>query len=132
MELNTLSTENWMINLFNRDFINQEYCDNDFVNDYLDMRDTDPFDVKCVQADKHLAAYTFQHFSKKEIQEIEDIKKKWRIIFFEKAIKKTHHADLSAYISEDIELIIGYMLTGTKNDFVQGMIEAFENDRLPG
>lgn len=131
MKLNTLNTENWMSNLFNRDFINQEYCDEDFANAYLDQRDTDPFDAKWVQADKQLEANTAQHFSKEETQEIEEIKTKWRTAFFEKVIKKTHHADLSAYISEDIELITGYMLTGIENDFVRGMIEAFENNELP-
>ena len=84
-----------------------------------------------MQADKQLEAHTTQHFSKEEIHEIEEIRKKWRTTFFEKVIKKTHHPDLSAYISEDIDLITGYMLTGAENDFVRGMIEALENNELP-
>jgi hypothetical protein len=131
MTLDISNTENWMNNLFSREFIKQAYCDSDFVDDYLDKRDTNPFDLNWIAADKHLKAYTLQHFSETEIREIEKIKEKWRKMFYQKTIKKTHHADLSAYISEDIDLITGYMLTGMKNDFIQHMMEAFENDQLP-
>ncbi|PYF72656.1 hypothetical protein [Pedobacter nutrimenti] len=132
MILNTSKTENWIGNLFKRDFINEEYCDEEFVDEYLDQRDSDPFDLKWTEANKYLEIYIDQNLSVKEIEEIEKIKEKWRVLFFQKVIKITQHPDLAAYVSEDIDLIIGYMLTGEKNSFIEGMIQSFENGELPG
>lgn len=132
MILNTSATENWISNLFNRDFINEKYCEEEFVDSYLDKRDSDPFDSNWTAANKYVEAYFDQHISEKEMEEIEQIKEKWRVLFYQKVIKKTHHPDLAAYVSEDIDLLIGYMLTDAKNDFIDGMMQAFENDKLPG
>ena len=130
MSLNENAAKAWFDSISNKEIIPAQCHDEDFANNYLDSRDIPPFDDEWIRS--------FEFITKKingyDACCIENIKKMqgyYGRFFFDKVIRKFHDSELAADVSEDMELIAAFMLTGESNDFIKNLMSSYEKCELP-
>lgn len=110
--------------------VNPNYGNPDVIDQYLDQRDADPFDSQWMAAHGDLTAIidSILVADRKEIEMLQDRASKQ---IYETIIGQTSHSDLAAYASDDVRLIVGFLVTGRVNSFVLEMKESYERGDLP-
>ena len=100
--------------------INYEEFD---IDDFLDQRDSDPFDsewVRVFQALKELK-------KGKTVADTREIEKKVYITVYE----KSKNDELAGYISDDFGLIADSKRLGYLDEWLDKLISCYENARIP-
>ncbi|MDM5248406.1 hypothetical protein [Lysinibacillus sp. G4S2] len=110
--------------------VNPKYGNPDVIDQYLDQRDADPFDSQWMAAHGDLTAIIDSKLvtDRKKIEMLQDRASKQ---IYETIIGQTSHSDLAAYASDDVRLIVGYLVTGRVNSFALEMKENYERGDLP-
>lgn len=65
---------------------------------------------------------------KRQLEELQSLAQEQ---FYKIIIKQTRHSDLAAYLSDDIYLIVGYLVSGHSDDFVFAMKESYDHGNFP-
>ena len=100
--------------------INYEELD---IDDFLDQRDSDPFDsewVRVYQAIEELK-------KSKVVGDSREIEKKAYITVYE----KTEADELAGYISDDFGLIADSNMLGYSDEWLDKLISCYKNARIP-
>ena len=100
--------------------INYEELD---IDDFLDQRDSDPFEsewVRMYQAHEELKMG-------KTVADTREIEKKAYITVYE----KSENDELAGYISDDFGLIAGSKRLGYSDKWLEKLISCYENARIP-
>lgn len=105
--------------------------DHSHIDDYLDLRDSGPFDSAWVAAMDDLEACLGRRTDPADRPKIQKIQDSARKQFYKIIIEQSGHPDLAAYASEDIALIVGHIAAGHSNDFVRAIQSAYERGTLP-
>lgn len=130
LRLNENTAKAWFATLLDKEILPDECHDEDFANHYLDSRDSAPCDTNWMTAFDFINA-ALHELNTQHKEKISRLQAHYRKIFFDKIIRKFHHSDLAAYVSEDMELIAGFILTGQSNDFIQNLMASYEKGELP-
>ncbi|WP_042473294.1 hypothetical protein [Bacillus ndiopicus] len=127
LNINHITT--W-IDLLSTFKVNPKYGNSDVIDQYLDQRDTDPFDSQWITTYGDLTTLieSMSAVDRKRIAVLQDSASKQ---MYERIIKQTNHADFAAYVSDDIRLIVGCLVTGHVTNFVLEMKESYECGNLP-
>ncbi len=94
------------------------------IDAILDNRDLDAFSDPWNEAYRETAQ---TEISSQETQQISNI----REAVFLQIMSKTKSSDLSAYVSDDFELICLHLLTGSKNKWVAALCRMYFNNQIP-
>ncbi len=100
--------------------INYEELD---IDDFLDQRDSDPFDsewVRVYQAIEELK-------KSKAVGDTREIEKKAYITVYE----KTEADELAGYISDDFGLIADSKMLGYSDEWLDKLISCYKNAKIP-
>jgi translation initiation factor 2 alpha subunit (eIF-2alpha) len=111
--------------------IDESFDDEDTIDAYLDWRDTDPFDSNWTAADARLKDHLAMITAEADRTWIEQLQEQGRKRVYMAVIRQTGHADLAAYASDDVDLIIGFLAAGKDDDFTHFLRTAYENGTLP-
>ena len=100
--------------------INYEELD---IDDFLDQRDSDPFDSEWVRVYQAL-----EELKKgKTVADTREIEKKAYITVYE----KSENDELAGYISDDFGLIADSKRLGYSDKWLEKLISCYENTRIP-
>ena len=109
----------------------RNFEDDEFVDEYLSRRDSEPFDTNWVSADKRLTNALELIEASPEKDRLAELCKSGREKFYMTVIRQTKNPDLAAYASDDIELIIGFLATGEHDAFALSMKKAYDAGTFP-
>jgi hypothetical protein len=120
----------WIASLNKLRFADDAFADFDAVIAYLDRRGCEPFQGNWVKADQALTRLLEQAppADRQRVARLQDTACKQ---FFMTVIRQTGYPELSAYASEDAELIAGFLALGERNAFAEGMKAAYDAGRFP-
>lgn len=104
--------------------------DDDFVNDLLDNRDSDPFDSQWVIADGVLEEYK-KSLNSTAVVELNRFSAMIGKKYYSMAIKKTHSSDLAGYVSDDFRLICETLACSIGNTFVFSLVGTYLAGGIP-
>lgn len=100
--------------------INYEELD---IDDFLDQRDSDPFDSEWVRVYQSL-----EELKKgKTVEDTREIEKKAYITVYE----KSEDDELAGYVSDDFGLIADSKRLGYSDEWLDKLISCYENARIP-
>ena len=100
--------------------INYEELD---IDDFLDQRDSDPFDSEWVRVYQ-----TLEKLKKgKTLEDTREIEKKAYITVYE----KSEDDELAGYVSDDFGLIADSKRLGYSDEWLDKLIFCYENARIP-
>ena len=100
--------------------INYEELD---IDDFLDQRDSDPFDIEWVRVYQAL-----EELKKgKTVADTREIEKKAYITVYE----KSENDELAGYISDDFGLIADSKRLNYSDEWLKKLISCYENARIP-
>lgn len=94
------------------------------IDAVLDNRDADAFSDPWNEAYRETADTTIAGVEEEQIRNI-------RKAIFLQVMSKTKSSDLSAYLSDDFELICLHLLTGSKNKWVAALWAAYFTNEIP-
>ncbi|OUN39199.1 hypothetical protein B5G28_06605 [Faecalibacterium sp. An77] len=93
------------------------------IDDFLDQRDSDPFDSEWVRVYQAL-----EELKKgKTVADTREVEKKAYITAYE----KTENAELAGYISDDFGLIADSKRLNYSDEWLDKLISCYENARIP-
>lgn len=93
------------------------------IDDFLDQRDSDPFDSEWVRVYQAL-----EELKKgKTVEDTREIEKKAYITVYE----KSENDELAGYISDDFGLIADSKRLGYSDEWLEKLISCYENARIP-
>lgn len=98
--------------------------DNSKTDEILDNRDLTTFSDLWTTAYNEIKQNVINPVDKKKIDEI-------RKEIFMMTFSKTNSSDLSAYITEDFELISSHLLTHDKNNWVTSLCATYFDKKIP-
>ncbi len=98
--------------------------DMEAVNEILDNRDEDLFSEAWTMAHEQTKDY-------KPDSKLEEEMNEARELIFKQVFRMTGSTDLSAYISDDFELIVIHNMCDTNNKWVHKLSEAYLNYEIP-
>ena len=102
-----------------------DFFDNVDIEQYLDERDSDPFDSIWINNFNRVKALVF---SKEQLETINEI----REMCFKSALRATGDSDLASYITDDIEIIIKDMIYDNNNEWtITDLWASYKNKKLP-
>lgn len=111
--------------------VNSKYGNLTEIDYYLEQRDEEPFDSQWMKAHNNFAAIIESLDNKEVKRQLEELQSLAQEQFYKIIIKQTRHSDLAAYLSDDIYLIVGYLVIGHSNDFVFAMKESYDHGNFP-
>ncbi|QIL78552.1 hypothetical protein G7047_00420 [Diaphorobacter sp. HDW4A] len=130
MPLNLDSARHWLSELRNVKIQSDALADDEALDEYLDQRDANPFDGEWTRANRALDAM-LATLPAREHKPLETLQEQARERFYKTVIRQTGSADLAAYASDDISLIVGYLAWGCEDSFVSGMQRAYGRGAFP-
>lgn len=96
------------------------------IDDYLDFRDTHPFDTNWVTADEAVNGYIDKADLTFKAQD-----ETLRESVFKSVAKLTQHYELAGYISDDAGLIFANQYFNVNNEFANQLFIHYQNNILP-
>ncbi|MDP8176137.1 hypothetical protein QJU83_01085 [Pasteurella skyensis] len=111
------------------EFINVEFnylskYNEDEINAYLDYRDSEEFEIDWLQNSAELNEC---ELTEDEVSELEAL----REFIFEQVFNFTSNGDLSAYISDDFELIGINLFLKKGNVYAENLLNFYKRNKLP-
>lgn len=101
--------------------------DEEYIDDLLDRRDSNPFDDKWCRVSKKINSLKNDENYTNLNKEMQDkIREKVFII-----IKKNTFSELSDYVSDDFGLIYDSLIVNYKDEWLDKLIEEYKNKRIP-
>jgi hypothetical protein len=104
--------------------------DEDAIDLILDARDCDPFDGQWVELNAKLASAK-SSLDNAFATTLSDFLDEQRMSCYKYVIKQSHSSDLAAYVSEDLELILGCLVLVVCDEFLKSMIFAYSQETIP-
>jgi hypothetical protein len=98
--------------------------DTSLIDEILDNRDSNAFSDLWANAFEETEKETLNREEKKKMDKI-------RKEIFMMTISKTNSSDLSAYITEDFELIASHLASNSKNTWVASLCATYLNKKIP-
>lgn len=102
----------------------------DEIDELLDARDADPFDSEWVAAQQALQEH-IEVLTRKEQQSVEDFEGKMRKDTYMKVIRESGSADLAAYVSDDIGMIVMAFGSRFTNTFIFSLANSYATGVIP-
>jgi len=117
------------INQLEKAFINSletilNNIDIETIDEILDNRDEETFSDVWTNAYEETKHFTIEPKLKTEIDRI-------RENIFKTVFQKTNSSDLSAYISDDFDLIALHLLADSKNNWIVALQETYLKNEIP-
>ena len=114
-----------LINCINS--IDYSAFDEDYIDELLDSRDSDPFDTKwCLVYKKINALKNEQNYTENIKKSQGKIREKALMI-----IKQNTDSELSYYVSDDFGLIYDSLILNYKDEWLNKLIDEYKNRRIP-
>ena len=130
MSLNIENAKAWMDVLRQASIRPDFFVDDAAIDAYLDARDMDPFDQNWSSAHDALSN-ALTSLSWQERDAIESLQAHAGEQSYMAVIRQTGSAELAAYASDDVRLVIAYVALGKVGTFVSSMREAYERGEFP-
>lgn len=113
-------------NLIEQTFkVNEALLTDEFINEYLDLRDSKSFDEKWINAYEYMKDIS----SSNEDFLVQDDNLRERVFKIVVSISRSY--ELAEYISDDAGLIYASIFFGVKNDFINHIYNCYKKNVLP-
>ena len=101
--------------------------DEDYLNELLDSRDSDPFDTEWCRVDEEIEALkNTQSYTDKNEEEQGKIREKAFMI-----VEENIDGELSEYVSDDFGLIYDSLVLNYEDEWLNKLITAYRNKKIP-
>lgn len=105
--------------------VNSHLLDEDFINNYLDIRDSTDFDQKWIDAYR----YINKNYPSNEDFLLRD--KDLREQVFKNVLRLTHSHELAEYVSDDAGLMYANLYFNVNNEFIDYIFNCYKKGLLP-
>lgn len=108
---------------------NIEYStfDEDYINELLDNRDNASFDAEWCRVDAEMDALkNSQNYGNENKMEQDKVREQAFMI-----VEQNVEGELAEYVSDDFGLIYDSLVLGYKDDWLDWLIEEYQNARIP-
>lgn len=125
MEDKNMDLMNELLNCLNG--IDYDTFDEEYLNELLDSRDSEPFDTQWCRVDDEIKALkNDQNYTNEMEEEQNKVREKAFII-----IEQNIESELSDYVSDDFGLIYDSLVLDYKDEWLNKLIETYRNKRIP-
>lgn len=107
--------------------IDYDIFDEQYLNELLDSRDSDPFDTQWCRVDDEIKALKNDQNYTDEIEEEQNKVREKAFIIIEQNLE----SELSEYVSDDFGLIYDSLVLNYKDEWLNKLIETYQNKKIP-
>lgn len=107
--------------------IDYDIFDEEYLNELLDSRDSDPFDTQWYRVDDEIKALKNDQNYTDEIEEQQNKVREKAFIIIEQNLE----SELSEYVSDDFGLIYDSLVLNYKDEWLNKLIETYQNKKIP-
>lgn len=107
--------------------IDYDIFDEEYLNELLDSRDSDPFDTQWCRVDDEIKALKNDQNYTDEIEEEQNKVREKAFIIIEQNLE----SELSEYVSDDFGLIYNSLVLNYKDEWLNKLIETYQNKKIP-
>lgn len=107
--------------------IDYDIFDEEYLNELLDSRDSDPFDTQWCRVDDEIKALKNDQNYTDEIEEQQNKVREKAFIIIEQNLE----SELSEYVSDDFGLIYDSLVLNYKDEWLNKLIETYQNKKIP-
>jgi len=130
MKYKIVEVRKQLTTILNKLLISLDGIDEDFIDELLDSRDSDPFDSNWVEAYEILKQNN-KNINANDKNEVDKFLEEIRKDVFIKTMKASQSSDLAAYVSDDFEMIGTALILGGSNSFIASMLNSYMMGVVP-
>ena len=130
MKYKIVEVRKQLTTILNKLLISLDGIDEDFIDELLDSRDSDPFDSNWVEAYEILKQNN-KNINANDKNEVDKFLEEIRKDVFIKTMKASQSSDLAAYVSDDFEMIGAALILEFSNSFIASMLNSYALGIVP-
>ena len=130
MKYKIVEVSKQLTTILNKLIISLDGIDEDFIDELLDSRDSDPFDSNWVEAYEILKQNN-KNINANDKNEVDKFLEEIRKDVFIKTMKASQSSDLAAYVSDDFEMIGAALILEFSNSFIASMLNSYALGIVP-